>query len=116
MEKIYIGLDISTSIVGISIFNHNKKFVDLESVNLTKTKCFFEKSLLVKKSFLNIVEKYQDVSFIVGIEENLQAFRPGLSSAKTLMTLSRFNGVISYISNEVFKKTLVLTPGISNGY
>ena len=103
MEKIYIGLDISTSIVGISIFDYNKKFKDMKYVNLTKVKCFFEKSLQIKQKFLEVVEEYSNYEFIVGIEENLQAFRPGLSSAKTLMTLSRFNGVVSYISNEVFK-------------
>lgn len=103
MEKIYIGLDISTSIVGISIFDYDKNFKNMEYVNLTKSKCFFEKSLKVKEKLLEIAIKYKEYSFIVGIEENLQAFRPGLSSAKTLMTLSRFNGVVSYISNEVFK-------------
>lgn len=38
----------------------------------------------------------------VYIEENLQAFRPGLSSAKTLLTLARFNGIVSYIAQEEF--------------
>ena len=32
----------------------------------------------------------------------MQAFRPGLSSAKTLLTLARFNGVISQISYDIF--------------
>ena len=103
MKEIYIGLDISTSIVGISIFDYNKKFKNMEYINLTKVKCFFEKSQKVRQKLEEITSIYNDYNFIVGIEENLQAFRPGLSSAKTLMTLSRFNGVVSYISNEVFK-------------
>ncbi len=36
----------------------------------------------------------------VAVEENLQAFRPGLSSAKTLMTLAQFNGVVRWICHE----------------
>ena len=36
----------------------------------------------------------------VVVEENLQAFRPGLSSAKTLMTLAQFNGVVRWICHE----------------
>ena len=36
------------------------------------------------------------------IEENLQAFRPGFSSAKTLLTLARFNGIVSYLSQLEF--------------
>ena len=30
------------------------------------------------------------------IEENLQSFRAGFSSARTLSTLSRFNGMVSF--------------------
>ena len=36
------------------------------------------------------------------IEENLQAFRPGLSSAKTLLTLARFNGIVGYLAQQEF--------------
>ena len=36
------------------------------------------------------------------IEENLQAFRPGFSSAKTIVTLARFNGIVTYLCSEVF--------------
>ena len=101
MEKIYNGLDISTSIVGISIFDGNRKFKDMKYVNLTKVKCFFEKSLLVKQKFLEIISEYNNCNFLVGIEENLQAFRPGLSSAKTLMQLSRFNGIATNIAYRI---------------
>jgi len=31
------------------------------------------------------------------VEENLQAFRPGMSSAKTLMKLAQFNGVVRWM-------------------
>ena len=36
------------------------------------------------------------------IETSLQAFRPGMSSAKTLYSLASFNGVISYIAQDLF--------------
>ena len=32
----------------------------------------------------------------------MQAFRPGLSSAKTLMALARFNGIISFMIQDIF--------------
>jgi hypothetical protein len=38
----------------------------------------------------------------VFIEENLQSFRSGFSSAKTLLSLARFNGIVSLISYETF--------------
>ena len=36
------------------------------------------------------------------IEESLQAFRPGLSSAQVILTLGRFNGIVSWICYKVF--------------
>ena len=41
----------------------------------------------------------------VYIEENLQAFRPGFSSAKTLLTLARFNGIVGYLAQQEFDCT-----------
>jgi hypothetical protein len=38
----------------------------------------------------------------IAVEENLQAFRPGLSSAKTLMTLAQFNGVVRWVCYDIF--------------
>ena len=40
----------------------------------------------------------------VFIEQSLQAFRPGFSSAKTLLTLARFNGIVSYICEKCYLK------------
>ena len=42
-----IGLDISTSIIGICIFK-NKAFVKLIHIDLTKEKCMFQKAKIVK--------------------------------------------------------------------
>jgi len=36
------------------------------------------------------------------VEESLQKFRPGLSSAKTLTTLSKFNGIVCYLGRKIF--------------
>jgi len=36
----------------------------------------------------------------VFIEQSLQAFRPGFSSAKTLLTLASFNGIVSYVCQD----------------
>ena len=39
---------------------------------------------------------------IVAIEENLQSFRSGFSSAQTLSSLAKFNGVIAYLCEDTF--------------
>ena len=94
-----LGLDISTSCTGWCILDNNK-FVNMGYIDTSKTKCMIEKSKKVKHELLNLILRYEIDR--VCIEENLQAFRPGLSSAKTLLTLARFNGIVSYIANDIF--------------
>lgn len=38
----------------------------------------------------------------VFVEEAAMRFSPGFSSAKTLFSLARFNGIVSYLSHELF--------------
>lgn len=94
----YLGLDISTSIIGICFFDTDGNFVSLNSLDLRKTKCIFDKANLFRAWIKNIL-KDKEVEKI-GIEENLQSFRSGMSSAKTILTLGKFNGVVSQILHE----------------
>ena len=89
-----LGLDISTSIIGVCLFDDTKlKFMD--KIDLTKVKCIFEKAKVVEDYFNNLVNDYKITK--IYIEDILQAFRRGMSSSKTLMQLARFNGVVSNI-------------------
>ena len=58
----------------------------------------FEKATQVKSDIVKLNKKHNITH--IAVEENLQAFRPGLSSAKTLMTLAQFNGVVRWICHE----------------
>ena len=104
MNKVkYIGLDISTSIVGISFLDSLGDLVGLESINLKKVSCIFSKSNKVREEFTNYKNKYFfEEEIKLGIEESFQSFSKGFSSAKTLSQLNRFNGIVSYISAEVY--------------
>ena len=90
-----LGLDISTSITGATIIDDSGKVIYNEAWDLRKYKDFFEKATVVKNKILQL----EDTFLInkVYIEQSLQSFRSGFSSAKTLSTLSRFNGVISWL-------------------
>ena len=92
-----LALDISTSCTGYCIFDEDK-LIDIGSINLSKHKGLFEKASLVKSEIIKLDDTYP-INRVV-VEENLQAFRPGLSSAKTLMTLAQFNGVVRWICHE----------------
>ncbi len=103
-----LGLDISTSVVGVCILNKKSELLLLNYINLEKEKSIFDKASKFKLELEKLTSKFEVKK--IGIEENLQAFRPGLSSAKTIVTLARFNGICSYISQEV----LNLTPEFIN--
>lgn len=104
MKKIkYIGLDISTSIIGVCFLNKNNELVSLESINLKKTKCMFDKSKATKLAFESYLERFLfEDDLVIFIEEAFQSFSSGFSSAKTLSQLNRFNGIVSYLSNQIF--------------
>ena len=92
-----LGLDISTSIVGFTIVDQGeivKTFaVDLRNKN--KFPDIYSKHNHVQGELLDIQREYK-IEHIF-IEQSLQMFRSGFSSAKTLSTLSSFNGVVSYL-------------------
>jgi hypothetical protein len=94
-----LGLDISTSCTGACLLKDNGELVDL-GYSKPKGDNIFEKARCVSDFLKKFTQKYEITSIF--IEENMQAFRPGLSSAKTLMTLARFNGIISQLCYSEF--------------
>ena len=99
----YLGLDISTSIIGICFLDSNYNLVNLQAINLKKIKCTFQKSLIVKNEFSKIKSNYNiSENLQISIEEAFQSFSKGFSSAKTLSQLNRFNGIVSYLTYEAF--------------
>jgi len=98
------GLDISTSITGVTILDDLGNIVHNEAWDTRKYKDFFTKIKHIRTKITFLVEKY-DVTEIY-IEQSLQSFRSGFSSAKTLSSLSRFNGAVSWL---IFEHTGV-TP------
>ena len=95
-----LGLDISTSCTGWSVLSSVGSLIDIGYIRLGKIETMYQKAETVKKVLEEIKEKHNIAS--VYIEQNLQAFRAGFSSAKTIDKLARFNGIISYIAHDVF--------------
>ena len=96
-----LGLDISTSITGATIIDEAGNVIHNEAWDLRKYKNFFEKATIVKVKIDDLKSSF----FVkeVYIEQSLQSFRSGFSSAKTLSTLSRFNGVVSWLCYDILK-------------
>jgi hypothetical protein len=98
----YLGLDISTSITGITLLDSNGNIVINEVVDMRSKKytSFFSKARAVQRRLAQIKNEYKIEK--IYIEQSLQAFRPGLSSAQVILTLGKFNGIVSWICYETF--------------
>lgn len=110
-EKSYlIGLDISTSCTGISIIDSKtEELVLLDYIKVPADLSLFEKADYVIDEVCgyllrNGIKKPEKVF----VEENAKMFAGGLSSADVLMTLAKFNALISYLC---YKQ---LTPNVSS--
>jgi hypothetical protein len=95
-----LGLDISTSITGYTILGNKGNIVVCDHIDLRKEKNFFLKAAQIEGTLNELRSQY----FIekVYIEQSLQSFRSGFSSAQTLSLLSKINGIVSWICYNIF--------------
>ena len=95
-----LGLDISTSITGYTILDNEGNIIVCDHVDLRKEKNFFQKAARIEGKLNTLRSQY----FIehVYIEQSLQSFRSGFSSAQTLSLLSKINGIVSWICYNIF--------------
>ena len=102
-KKIIVGLDISTSITGVTVIEDKeiKESFFCDTRNKNKFPSLYNKAIFIKEALLNISKQYE-ISNIY-IEQSLHSFRSGFSSAQTLSTLSRFNGIVSWLCYEIFQ-------------
>jgi len=93
-----LGLDVSTSITGATLLDESGSVVLCEAWD-TRNKNRFE-DLFAKADHIRFelwkMGNYHNIEKVY-IEQSLQSFRSGFSSAQTLSTLSRFNGIVSWI-------------------
>ena len=93
---IILGLDLSTSITGATLLDEDNNTLLCESWDTRNKRHFptlFHKAQHVRERLFGLGYPIKKVY----IEQSLQSFRSGFSSAQTLSTLARFNGIISWI-------------------
>ena len=96
-----LGLDISTSITGFTILDEAGDTLLCDHIDLKKFLNLYTKADRVENILKDLFVTYNIQH--VWIEESLQMFSSGMSSAKTLSTLSKFNGIISWIVWKEFR-------------
>jgi hypothetical protein len=109
VSSLILGLDVSTSVTGVCIINPDiqpddkgSHVLHLDRIEFKKCKTLWEKADLTAVELSELFKKFPG-EYRVALEEPLMGFRAGMSSAATITTLMRFNGIVSYISREIFK-------------
>ena len=91
-----LGLDVSTSIVGVCVYDDRKeKIIKTDYIDLRKVGSFLEKAQVVENYIKNDLSD-EKIDYVF-IEEALMFFRRGGSTAKTMSVLQRFNGIVSWL-------------------
>lgn len=106
MSKLVLGLDVSTSATGICIIDPSvptgpggPHIRHLDAILFKGCKTLWDKADEVERK----LREFKDVGIgTFALEEPLLGFSKGLSSAGTITTLMRFNGIVSYIGRNVF--------------
>ena len=99
-----LGLDISTSITGATVLDEAGKIVYCEAWDTRNKRKFpnlFSKAQFIKSKLWEMDDRFGIDS--VYVEQSLSRFRPGFSSAKTILTLSKFNGIVSWLCYEIYE-------------
>jgi len=111
---VHLGLDISTSITGYAILDHNGKIIKIDAIDLKNKNKFpdmFSKALHVQEHLRNINRNFPITK--IAIEPSLMMFSMGKSSAATIATLLKFNGIISWICEQEYEMAPEFIPAIS---
>ena len=101
-----LGLDVSTSITGYTIMDYEGKIIRCsvwDTRNKKKFKDHFQKANFIKDD-LCLIKAQMPISQIY-VEQPFMFFNSGGSSAKTMASLQKFNGIISWICYNTFDMT-----------
>jgi Holliday junction resolvasome RuvABC endonuclease subunit len=100
MKEVVLGLDVSTSRVGITIMNSDTELlhcmvVKLDPKEALEDRCFqIERALQLNYNQYNIKEIYIEAPFVM--------FSGGKTTAMTMAKLQRFNGMVSWMVRNLY--------------
>ena len=100
--NVILGLDVSTSKVGLSIIDPDHKLVDSQAIKLNnkislESRCSELEDVLLY--YKNSIE-YEIVN--VYVEQPFMMFSGGKTTAMTMSKLQRFNGMVCYMIKKLF--------------
>ena len=95
-----LGLDVSSSVIGVTILNEDGVMLLNEAIKLQNEKIIVAKASKVKKFLEQTIKGKFNVKEVF-IEESLLAFRPTASSAHTISLLAKMNGIVTWLCYDV---------------
>jgi len=99
---LFLGLDISTSVTGYTLIDKDGKVLKCSNIKLKDENSLFDKAEAIRSILkYEIFDRYSVNQ--VFIESSLLSFAGGKSSASVIATLTKFNGIVSYIIEKEFQ-------------
>jgi Holliday junction resolvasome RuvABC endonuclease subunit len=95
-----LGIDISTSKIGISIIDYNEKLILSELIKMKTSDSLEVRAKIFNKRMIEIRGNY-DIKHIF-IEQPFMAFSGGKTTAVTMAKLQRFNGMCCYAIYDLY--------------
>jgi hypothetical protein len=98
-----LGLDVSTTYVGVALLKNDGTILNLDHIDFKKCITLWDKADKVRGYLEGKREQHpewQQVSALY-VEDAAKKFAKGKTSADTIATLLRFNGLCSYLARSV---------------
>ena len=102
-----LGLDVSTSRIGWAIINDKQELIDSNFYKTDKKKGLEERAVDLKENVLDPIMALHEITEI-RIEEPFMMFSGGKTTARTMSSLQRFNGMVSLIAHQLLGKSPTL--------
>ena len=100
-----LGLDISSSKIGIAIVDENKNIIHLNLVKYKKAR--LEDKAVLFSHELSVLKREYAIEHVF-IEEPVSIYAAGRTTAHVISTLQRFNGMCSLACRNIFGKNAEL--------
>ncbi len=98
-----LGLDVSTTRIGWAVIDKDQNLIDSSFFKTDKNKSLEERAEEFRTNVLEpliVVHRIHEVR----VEEPFSMFSGGKTTAKTMSSLQRFNGMISLLVHQLFGK------------
>ncbi len=112
MKEVVLGLDISTSKVGICIMDYKFNLLETELLKLDTKSQLEDRCLQIEEYINNLSYNIKDVY----VESAFIAFSGGKTSAITMSKLQRFNGMVCFMLRKLTGfQVQLLSPAKARG-